>query len=49
VTDATADPDLDYITGLTRVRAAAGAVIRDEQGRVLVVRPTYKEMWELPG
>jgi 8-oxo-dGTP diphosphatase len=47
VTDATADPD--YIAGLTRVRAAAGAVIRDEQGRVLVVRPTYKQTWELPG
>jgi 8-oxo-dGTP pyrophosphatase MutT (NUDIX family) len=49
VTDAAADPDLDYIAGLTRVRAAAGAVIRDSQGRVLVVRPTYKERWELPG
>jgi 8-oxo-dGTP diphosphatase len=49
VTDATTGPDLDYIAGLTRVRAAAGAVIRDEHGRVLVVRPTYKERWELPG
>jgi 8-oxo-dGTP pyrophosphatase MutT (NUDIX family) len=34
---------------LTRVRAAAGAVIRDEQGRVLLVHPTYQELWELPG
>jgi 8-oxo-dGTP pyrophosphatase MutT (NUDIX family) len=49
VTDAAADPDLAFIAGLTRVRAAAGAVIRDEQGRVLLVRPTYKERWELPG
>jgi 8-oxo-dGTP pyrophosphatase MutT (NUDIX family) len=49
VTDAAADPDLDYIAGLTRVRAAAGALIRDEQGRVLLVRPTYEDTWELPG
>jgi 8-oxo-dGTP diphosphatase len=49
VTDAPADPDLAFIAGLTRVRAAAGALIRDEEGRVLVVRPTYKEGWELPG
>jgi 8-oxo-dGTP pyrophosphatase MutT (NUDIX family) len=49
VTDAAAHPDLAYIAGLTRVRAAAGAVIQDEQGRVLLVRPTYKERWELPG
>lgn len=49
MTDAAGDPDIDFITGLTRVRAAAGAVIRDEQGRVLVVRPTYKNEWELPG
>lgn len=49
MTDLAGDPDIDFITGLTRVRAAAGAVIRDEQGRVLVVRPTYKDEWELPG
>jgi 8-oxo-dGTP pyrophosphatase MutT (NUDIX family) len=49
VTDAATHADLAYIAGLTRVRAAAGAVIQDEQGRVLVVRPTYKEGWLLPG
>jgi len=49
VTDATTDPDLAFIAGLTRVRAAAAALIRDEQGRVLLVRPTYKEGWLLPG
>jgi 8-oxo-dGTP pyrophosphatase MutT (NUDIX family) len=27
----------------------AGAVIRDVDGRVLIVRPTYKAAWELPG
>jgi 8-oxo-dGTP pyrophosphatase MutT (NUDIX family) len=27
----------------------AGALIRDGAGRVLVVEPTYKSTWELPG
>lgn len=27
----------------------AGVLIRDERGRVLVVEPTYKESWEIPG
>lgn len=27
----------------------AGAVVRDGGGRVLVVKPTYKAVWELPG
>ncbi|WP_285708404.1 NUDIX hydrolase [Microtetraspora sp. NBRC 16547] len=43
------DPDLAYIAGLVRVRAAAGALIRDDAGRVLLVRPTYKETWDIPG
>ncbi|WBB56810.1 NUDIX hydrolase [Verrucosispora sp. WMMD573] len=34
---------------MTRVRAAAGIVLRDEAGRVLVVHPTYKDVWEIPG
>jgi 8-oxo-dGTP diphosphatase len=49
VTGASADPDVDFIAGLTRVRAAAGALIRDERDRVLLVHPTYKNSWELPG
>jgi len=28
---------------------AAGALFRDEDGRVLLVDPTYKPMWDLPG
>ncbi|MFC7383961.1 NUDIX domain-containing protein [Sphaerisporangium rhizosphaerae] len=43
------DPDLAFIAGLPRVRAAAGALIRDDAGRVLVVRPTYKPGWDIPG
>lgn len=30
-------------------RMGAGALIRDPQGRVLVVEPTYKDSWEVPG
>jgi 8-oxo-dGTP pyrophosphatase MutT (NUDIX family) len=30
-------------------RMGAGALIRDADGRVLVVEPTYKDRWELPG
>ena len=29
--------------------AAAGAVIRDPNGRVLLVEPNYKQSWEIPG
>jgi 8-oxo-dGTP diphosphatase len=32
-----------------RSRLAAGALIRDPEGRVLLVRPTYKPGWEIPG
>ncbi|GIF09805.1 hypothetical protein Asi03nite_73430 [Actinoplanes siamensis] len=30
-------------------RVAAGALFFDEAGRVLIVKPTYKEGWEIPG
>ena len=30
-------------------RMGAGALIRDERGRVLLVEPTYQESWEIPG
>ena len=30
-------------------RMGAGALIRDPDGRVLMVEPTYKDRWELPG
>ncbi|MEW1657771.1 NUDIX domain-containing protein [Streptomyces sp. NPDC057555] len=32
-----------------RVGASAGAVVSDEDGRVLIVKPTYKPGWNLPG
>ncbi|HLI78073.1 MAG TPA: NUDIX hydrolase [Acidobacteriaceae bacterium] len=30
-------------------RMAAGAVIRDQRGCILIVKPVYKEGWEVPG
>lgn len=27
----------------------AGVLVRDDEGRVLVVEPTYKQTWEIPG
>ncbi|MEU4569021.1 NUDIX hydrolase [Micromonospora sp. NPDC023956] len=34
---------------MTRVRAAAGVILRDQTGRVLLVHPAYKDVWEVPG
>ena len=31
------------------ILSAAGALILDEAGRVLLVEPNYKEHWEIPG
>ena len=31
------------------VGSAAGALFVDERGRVMLVEPTYKPMWEIPG
>ncbi len=32
-----------------RKRVAVDLLIRDEDGHVLLVDPTYKEFWDLPG
>jgi 8-oxo-dGTP diphosphatase len=34
---------------IAEARAAAGALFFDETGRVLLVRPSYKPGWEIPG
>lgn len=31
------------------ILSAAGALIRDQHGRVLLVEPNYKDHWEIPG
>jgi len=38
-----------YAATLPRKRMAAGVLLRDRAGRVLLVEPTYKDYWELPG
>jgi 8-oxo-dGTP pyrophosphatase MutT (NUDIX family) len=34
---------------IARKRVAAGALFLDERGRILLVNPTYKPEWEIPG
>jgi 8-oxo-dGTP diphosphatase len=38
-----------YLTGLPRKRSAAGVLFTDDLGRSLLVEPTYKPYWQLPG
>jgi 8-oxo-dGTP pyrophosphatase MutT (NUDIX family) len=42
-------PPEQYVASLARKRMAATAFFRDGEGRVLVVNPVYKPMWDLPG
>ena len=42
-------PPDQYVASLARKRMTATAFFRDEQGRVLLVNPVYKEPWDLPG
>jgi len=39
----------DYIARMPRKRLAAAVVIRDADDRVLLLEPSYKANWELPG
>ena len=38
-----------YQASLPKKRMGAGALIFDENGRFLLVNPTYKRPWEVPG
>jgi 8-oxo-dGTP diphosphatase len=40
-------PDLPFV--LPRVPASAGALVFDREGRLLVLEPTYKRGWTIPG
>jgi 8-oxo-dGTP pyrophosphatase MutT (NUDIX family) len=42
-------PADQYVAGLARKRMAAGVLFRDKTGRVLLVEPSYKPNWEIPG
>jgi DNA-binding transcriptional MerR regulator/ADP-ribose pyrophosphatase YjhB (NUDIX family) len=39
----------EYLAGLPKKRTAAGALFSDDVGRTLLVEPTYKTSWLLPG
>ena len=39
----------DQTPPMSRPRVAAGALFFDEPGRVLLVKPTYKDGWDIPG
>jgi 8-oxo-dGTP diphosphatase len=41
--------DAEYFASLPRTRGAASALLLDEHDRVLLVKPTYKPGWFLPG
>ena len=38
-----------WLESLPKKRMGAGALFQDEQGRLLLVNPTYKPQWEIPG
>jgi 8-oxo-dGTP diphosphatase len=38
-----------WFAGLPKVALSANAVLRDEQGRIALVRNTYRDGWSLPG
>lgn len=42
-------PLKDYLASLPQKRMGAGCLFFDEQGRILLVKPTYKPGWEIPG
>ncbi|GAA3957195.1 NUDIX domain-containing protein [Actinoplanes auranticolor] len=39
----------DFTATLPRKRMGAGVLLSDDRGRVLLVEPTYKDYWEIPG
>ncbi|MGW5050114.1 NUDIX domain-containing protein [Actinokineospora sp. NPDC004072] len=42
-------PTPEHVASLARKRMAAGVLLRDRDDRVLLVEPSYKPNWELPG
>jgi 8-oxo-dGTP diphosphatase len=38
-----------YRASLATMQVGSGCVIVDDRGRVLLVKPTYKDGWEIPG
>ena len=38
-----------YMESLPKKRMGSGCLLFDEQGRLMLVKPTYKPDWEIPG
>ncbi|MGB0097945.1 MAG: NUDIX hydrolase [Solirubrobacteraceae bacterium] len=44
------DPVIEGVfPGVPRIPASAGALIFDERGRLLILKPSYKKGWTIPG
>lgn len=41
--------DRDYLMSLPSKRMAVGVIFCDDQDRILIVFPTYRDRWQLPG
>ncbi|MFC9325020.1 NUDIX domain-containing protein [Kitasatospora sp. NPDC057015] len=39
----------EWLASLPRAYSAAGCLLRDEEGRVLIVKAGYREHWQFPG
>lgn len=42
-------PRREFLRSLTKKRVSASAMLFDSRGRLLLVKPWYKEYWALPG
>jgi ADP-ribose pyrophosphatase YjhB (NUDIX family) len=49
VSGETPTPDDDYLYLIPAIPASAGAMIFNESGQLLVLKPTYKKSWTIPG
>jgi 8-oxo-dGTP diphosphatase len=49
MTESTSESDAGDAFVLPRVPVSAGALVFDQSGRLLILRPTYKSGWTIPG
>lgn len=42
-------PREEWLASLTRSYTAAGCLLSDEQGRILIVKADYRQNWQFPG
>ncbi len=41
--------DQEYLKNLPRKRMASGVIFFNEAGEILIVKPSYKDHWSVPG